>query len=76
MKSFGVTPLIVLNIWCRTETSDVKLSIAERNFCEARRNAATELHRKLRKGTATSGTDATISLFSPPKTLLRTNWSH
>ena len=35
--------------------------------CETRRNAATELHRKLRKGTATSATAATIPCFHCPR---------
>ena len=59
MKSFGVTPNCLEYLardrdkWGEVVKRGVKV-------CEERRNAATELHRKLRKGTATSFTAATI----------------
>ena len=55
MKSFSITPNCLEYLvqdrvkWCEVVKRGAKV-------CETRRNAATELHRKLRKGTAISAT--------------------
>ena len=67
MKSFGITPNCLEYLvqdrdkWHKVVKWGVEVY-------EARRNAATELHRKLKKGTATSGTCSHHSLFSLHKT--------
>ena len=59
MKSFSIAPNCLeylvqdRNKWCELVRRGVKV-------CETRRNAETELCQKLRKGTATSATAATI----------------
>ena len=73
IKSFGIAPNCLEYLaqnrrvaWsCQTGAK----------VCETRRNAATELHRKLRKGTAISATAATIPCFHCPR-LPRTDLSH
>ena len=59
MKSFGITPnCLEYLVWDRDKWHEVVKHLAK--VCETRTNTATESCRKLRKGTATSATAATI----------------
>ena len=66
MKSFSITPNCQEYLaqerdkWCEVVKCGAKV-------CEVRRNAASELRRKLRKGTATSATTATIPCSHCPR---------
>ena len=66
MKSFGITSNCLEYLaqnrdkWCEVVKCGAKV-------CETRRDVATELHRKLRKGTATSAIAATYPCSHCPR---------
>ena len=66
MKSFSITPNY-LEYLAQDRDKWHEVDKCGPKVCETRRNAATELHRKLRKGTATSATAANIPCSQCPR---------
>ena len=64
--NLSVWPQITWNIWHRTDNWREVVKRGAK-VCETRRNSVTELHRKLRKDTATSATAATIPCYHCPR---------